>query len=389
MERKRVAIMLELHWPQKRHSAIFAGTQQYALAHAWHTVIDEFADDSLLFKRRKAAPYDGVIARANPQLAERAAQWGVPVVNVWSSSPVRKLVPGVYPDATEIGRLGAEHLLSRGFYNFATVTSPRNVLEERAVKEFSRIVAREGHTFTSAKVPQSPEHDLASWRKTKQLIERLIDNWQLPVGVYVGAEQIGRLLVQMCYSRGLRVPEDVSIIAGQNQETLCEHPRPSLTSIELGYERIGYEAAKLLDGLMEGAPPPQEPILLPPQGLVVRESTDFFAVKDETVAAALAFISANSHRPIGQNDVALAVDVETRTLQNYFRKFLDRPIATEIRRVRIERAKRELAHGQRPLAEIARDVGFGDVQRMCEVFRRVEGVTPSEYRRQRQPKQET
>jgi LacI family transcriptional regulator len=125
-------------------------------------------------------------------------------------------------------------------------------------------------------------------------------------------------------------------------------------------------------------------MLVPSPGLVVRESTDFVAVHNEVVAAAMAFISANSHRSIGQDDVAHAINVETRTLQNYFRKHLGRPIVTEIRRVRIERAKRELVNGKRSMAEIAHCAGFGSSMRMYEVFRRELGVTPSEYRRQRQ-----
>jgi LacI family transcriptional regulator len=135
---------------------------------------------------------------------------------------------------------------------------------------------------------------------------------------------------------------------------------------------------------MAGHPPPAAPIRLAPHGLVVRESTDFFAVKNPVVAAALAFISANSHRRIGPGDVATAVGVETRTLQNYFRAAIQRPIATEIRRVRIERAKRELAQSNRALDAIARDVGFGNIQRLYEVFRRELGVAPGEYRKARQ-----
>jgi LacI family transcriptional regulator len=153
--------------------------------------------------------------------------------------------------------------------------------------------------------------------------------------------------------------------------------------MEFGYERIGYESAKLLAGLMDGGKPPTKPIWLSPQGLVVRESTDFFAVKDSLVATALEFISKNSHRRIGQDDVSRAVKAETRTLQLRFRKVLDRPIVAEIRRVRIERAKRELVQSTRRLSDIARDVGFGESVRMYEVFRREVGVTPSEYRKQR------
>jgi AraC-like DNA-binding protein len=52
--------------------------------------------------------------------------------------------------------------------------------------------------------------------------------------------------------------------------------------------------------------------------------------------------------------------------------------------VRTERAKRELTQGKRSIKEIARSVGFGESMRMYEVFCRELGVTPSQYRRQRQ-----
>ncbi len=385
---RRVAVMLDLQWPYKRHADVFAGTQQYAETQNWHTIIDEFAHNTLPARRGKSVPYDGVIARANFPLAERALRLGVPVVNVWASSPTRSLLPGVYPDSTAAGHLCAEHLLARGFRSFATLTSPRNFAHDLEVQEFTRLVGEAGFSCTTGHVTQTPWRDLAHWRKTDSAIQRWMECWKPPIGVYVAQEGVARLVAQACHRRGWRVPADVAIIAGQNEETLCEHPRPSLTSIEVGYERVGYEAARLLDRLMDGEPPP-EPIQLPPEGLVVRDSTDFFAVEDELVASALQFVSANSHRRIGPDDVARAVGAETRTLQNRFRKFLGRPIATEIRRVRMERAKRELAQSKRPLSEIARDVGFGEAMRMYEVFRRELDITPSAYRRQRQVQEET
>lgn len=381
---RRVALILELQWSYKRHAQVFAGIQRYAEERGWTSIIDEFAHDTLRRKLDPAERYDGIVARAKGPLVRRAARAGVPVVNVWHSSPVRHLVPGVYPDATEAGRLVAEHLLARGFRSFATLTSPENQDNVLEVREFVRLVRAAGFPCRSAFVAQNPYDDLVLWRKTLRRIERAMDRWQLPVGVYVGQEVCGRLVVQAGRRRGWRVPEDLAIVAGKNEETLCEQPRPSLTSIEIGYDRIGYAAAELLDRLMDGASPPSEPIRLTPAGLVLRESTDFFAVDHPVVAAALAFIAANSHRDIGPDDVARAVNAETRTLQNYFRKSLGRPVATEIRRVRIERAKRILTRSDRSLAAIAREVGFGSIQRLYEVFRRETGTSPGEYRKRRQ-----
>jgi len=382
--------MLDLEWPYKRHTAVFSGTQRYARQRGWRSIIDEFAHDTLSLRRDKEPPYDGIIARATKQLRTQAARFDIPLVNVWFSSPVCDLLPGVFPDFVVAGRLRAEHLLSRGFRNFAALASRTSRGHAVEIKEFCRVVGEAGCSCVTAKIPAS-RHTLKQWRSAVQAITNWMDRWQTPIGVYVGGEVAGRIVVQMCHERGWCVPEDVAIVSGHNEETLCNHPQPSLTSVELGQERIGYKAAQLLDRLInekEGGQKKRgvsgrEHIMLPPRALVVRESTDFFSVQDNLVASALAFIAAHSHRAISPKDVAQAAATSLRSLQRRFRKLLDRPIAKEILRVRIERAKRELAQTTRPLSKIAREVGFGNAMRMYEVFCREIGVPPSEYRRQR------
>lgn len=393
---RRIAIALDLQWPYKRHSALFVGTQQYARQHGWNSVIDDFAAETLAVaataesKLLHSARYDGIIARASKQLATQAARWDIPLVNVWLNSPVCDELPGVFPDYAAIGRAAAEHLLARGLRRFAFVARrDRGCL---IVAQAFGDTAKAGGFPCVQKVVPHDTRTYAAWQQASQQIDTWMNHWQLPMGLAVNDEDTARGIMLMCERRGWRVPQDVAIVAGLNEEVLCENPRPSLTSIEVGYERLGWEAAQLLEKLMHAshtkrkAKPAARPehILLPPKGLIVRESTDFYAVEDETIAAALLFISQNSRQPISPDDVAQAVQLEPRTLRRRFAKVLGRTIAGEILRARLEQAKRDLVHSDRSLAAIARDVGFGTARQMCEVFQREMGVTPRDYRQQRQ-----
>ncbi|QDU75825.1 Xylose operon regulatory protein [Bremerella volcania] len=380
---RRVALVLELDWAYKRHASVYAGTQQYFDEQGWESVIDEYALDSLPSRRGTAIPYDGVIARATKSLAQRCDKLNVPLVNVWSSSALRDEIPGVYPDYQASGRLRAEHLLARGLCNFAVLGSRRDSADYLEMQSFVETIRDQGHACEVAWMSRMFSDSLSQWRTFNQTIATWMDKWELPVGTFIGADSVGRIVVQKCKERGWRIPEDVVMIAGRNEETLCESPRPSITSMEMGYERVGYEAAKLLHRLMNGEHLLENTVHVPPQGIVVRESTDFLITEDELIAAALSFIASNSHRRIGQDDVARALSVETRTLQNRFRKVLDQSIAATIRRVRLERAKRELVQSNRSLKNIARDAGFGSAMRMYDLFKRELGMTPTQFRKQR------
>lgn len=382
----RVAMMFDLEFPLKRHADVFAGAYEYAEAHGWDAIIDEFADESL----GEEPGYDGVIARATRELHRKASRLDVPVVNVWLSSPVADHLPGVFADWEAYGRMAAEHLIERGFRRFAAILTRTNQKDVIAVKAFRDAVAEVGGTVISTEVGKSSTETRGDWHAVKQAMVALMNQWKPPVGVLAAREDTGRILAQMCRTRGWRVPQDVGIVAGENEGEICIHPKPSLTSIELGHRRIGYEAARMLDRLMSAgrvrrksrqANGHLDRIVVPPERLVVRESTDFHLVSDSTVVAAMAFITGNCHKPIGPADVARAVATHPRTLTNRFHEHLGRTIAQEILRVRLERAKRDLAEGDRSIKAIALMAGFSSRLRLYDAFMREFGMTPSDYRK--------
>lgn len=63
-----------------------------------------------------------------------------------------------------------------------------------------------------------------------------------------------------------------------NDAVFCDLSEPPLSSIDQDLERIGYEAAALLERLMRGDSPPAEPVFVPPRAVVTRRSTDAIAI---------------------------------------------------------------------------------------------------------------
>lgn len=397
---RRIALALDIHLLYKNHTDVFAAVQRYADEAGWITFIDNWPQETLRRLPRGKPAYSGVIARVGQQrlgMIDLAAKLGVPLVNVFLGSPVFDRLPGVFPDFSQIGRIQAEHLLAHGVRNFAFMTLNGRRPDALQCDGFKATVEAAGHAVTQLGVPELWDEALDDQRQARISIERSMNDWKRPIGVASSTDDVLRFLAQLCHERGWRVPHDVALIGSRNEEHVCEKPRPGISSVEVGYERIGYEAARMLDRLMDEAAEQRakhaspvhakpEHVILPPVGVVGRESTDSFATDDPLVAEAQAFILNQCHTALDVGDVAKEVSVSAKTLQNHFAVALQRTVAQEIRRVRIEKAKRKLAGNDLSIHEIALRVGFTSNARLCEVFRRDVGISPSQYRRQRKTK---
>jgi LacI family transcriptional regulator len=134
--------------------------------------------------------------------------------------------------------------------------------------------------------------------------------------------------------------------------------------------------------MMKGHPPPSQPILVPPQGVVARQSSDVLAIDDDDVATALRWIRGASHRPIRVGDLLREVRICRRLLERKFRKVLGRSISEEIRRVHLERARSLLTDTDLAMSTLAVSAGFSNASHLSVVFRQETGMTPTAYRGQ-------
>jgi LacI family transcriptional regulator len=379
---RRVAISLDLNWGYKRHLEVFAGCQKYADEAGWDCSINPVADHML--KRGQGTRCDGVIARATTQLAQAARQAGVPVVNVWMNSPTQGL-PSVFADFEASGVMAAEHLLARGFRKFGYLGFLRDIDSRRQLHGFRNVVRDRGFSCTVQRVSRNCDDGSArAWEEFVTSLEKWIDTWELPIGIFVCQDLFCRFLIDVCRAKGLHVSQDVAIVGTHNESEICGAPSPSLTSIDLGFGQVGYRAAAMLDRLMAGGAAPVEPELVPPAELVPRQSTDAYAASDPLVARAMRFIAENGHRRIQVKHVAAAVATTRRTLERRFREAMGRSIAGEITRMRLQRAKRRMVETDAAMKDVAIEAGFRTADHFGKVFTRIEGVSPSIYREGRQ-----
>lgn len=379
---KRVGIMLELTWPYRRHIEVFAGTQRFAQeSENWVCEIDEFIHERKA-SAAKLSQYDGLIARASPELAQLARRAKVPLVNVWYNSPERDRLPGVFPDFAAVGRQACEHLIERGFREFACLSIPRELAHQVTNDAFHAGVAALGRPCHCAQAARLYYRSGAAWTRFQQMLDRWIRGWKKPIGLFSMFTDVAtRYVVHACRRNGLRIPEDVAIVTSMNEPMICTMPPPSLTSVEVNYEQIGYQAARLLDQMMRGKAPAQRHVIVQPTGIIARDSTDFFAVQDDVVAFAMRYIEQHTREPLAVGDVAQAAGVSRRTLERRFKTHAGRSVAGEIRRLRILKARRLLAETDLLVKQIAHEVGFRSAVRFHEVFAREESMSPSDYRK--------
>lgn len=378
---KHVALLVETSRSYGRD--LLRGINRYLAEHEhWSLFLELRALDSQVPRWLAAWQGDGIIARtASPAMAEAIAATGLPGVELRASKLAHGL-PFVGCDNRHIGQMVADHFIDNGFTNFAVFDlDTERYFEERRDNFRAHLTAR-GHACHEHHAPDRGERP-ANWERHQADVCRWVASLPKPVGIFACTDQLAFWLLDACRRAGVAVPEEVAVVGAENDEMLCTMSRPQLSSVAFDGERVGHAAAALLDRLMAGEPPPPEPVLLPPTGLVVRQSSDIVAIDDPQVAAAMRYIREHACHGINVADVIRHAGLSRTLLERRMRQALGRTPGEEITRLRFARVRQLLAETDLPLAAIADRCGFEHPQYMAEAFKKHFGMTPGSYRASR------
>ncbi len=193
---------------------------------------------------------------------------GLPVVLLNRSTHAP--LPTVVPDESGSVRLVVEHLVGLGHRRVAHVAGPSNISTGRSRAE---AFARHG---SAAGV-----HDPADVEVTAKLAvddghaacARLLDRRGDVTAVFAANDLLAIGCVRAAHHRGLRVPEDLSVV-GFNDMPLLDLLDPPLTTIRISQRQMGSRAGAMLLALLGGEQPAADDLVVEiPGELVVRRST--------------------------------------------------------------------------------------------------------------------
>jgi len=384
MQKKRhIAAVMELNCSFKRNYGIFSGIQKYAESHAdWRFKIGNYPQ----VRMENGVKFDGIIGRISKDCLAAAHAADTPVVNVHHNSPVYSKVHGVYNDFYTAGRMAAEHLIARGLRNLAHF----GYEGDRSSKlhyHGMRAVAKE-HGYPCARHVVNPIFDQTRkhWSQFLKYVEKSQSCWKAPLGIGFVYDELCRAVTSECLTMNWIIPEQLAMVGLSNDEIICTAIDPTLSSIDMGFSQCGFEAARLLDSLMQREVLPIEPRYTPVKEMVVRRSSDVFAVSDSKVEQALRHMADHSSERLSVPLIAQAVGLGRKTLEQRFNRHLGRTINDELIRLRVEALKRLLVEGAESIKRLSAMAGFGTTDNMHRRFKRFTGMTPAEYRKKHGPR---
>lgn len=378
---KRVAVLVDTSTTWGRD--VIAGVHRYSREKVgWQLFVEPRG-----VEQRRWLPTawkgDGVIARVGfIELAKKLRSLKLPVVNVSGITLPKVDFPRVLSDQVAAANLAAEHLLARGFRHFGyfSLLGLEYVAEHQQAFVDALRLSGHGCEVFSVSPHLGAEPD---WNLDLKRLGKWLKAIPKPMAVFTWNSSSARELIYACMQSGLAVPEEVAVLSGSDDDLFCEVTPVQISAVKLDSEQIGYRAAAELDAMMHhpGATPPAE-VLIPPQGVAERRSTDTLAVDDACMVKALRFIRENPARLMNVNDVARQAGLCRRALELRFQNLLGRSPASEIRRVRIAHAINLLQRTNLSVATVAERSGFSSPEYMASVFRNQLSTTPLHYRKQ-------
>jgi LacI family transcriptional regulator len=317
---------------------------------------------------------NGVITGLDVHTAgfSRLVSSGIPVVlnltpHDWSP-PKNAPISILHNDDISVGRIGARHLKSKGnFRTFAFVPLER--------KCFWSTFRNWGFWLELAKWGITPR----IFRRGRESLGEWIASLPKPAAIMTASDCEALNIMETCRNNGIQVPDQVAVLGVGNDSFYCSASRPQLSSVHPNHVEMGRRAAAELDRLMRNLPPRRN-ILIPPIGLVERESTKTIPPAGHLIKEALSYINSHYKDGITVKSVARHLGISEALLRLRFRTIHGKSVRNIILDTRLKAAQSMLKDTKKSIMQVADECGFASPCRLSHFFAQRTGLSPRKWR---------
>ncbi len=297
-----------------------------------------------------------------------------------SADLVDKSVPAAFVDLGSLARLAVEHLAGLGYsrllhigYGIIATAGERRDAFERESRRRGLVL----QTYDVDEVlPLNPAGNVDFTDRVKADFSKKLKAARRPLGIIVLNDLWGAAVCDLLAELGWNIPDDAGVLAFGNSHR-ARTCSPPLSSVRVPYERIGFEATRMVHRLIEGERLAKRKLALPVVDLVARESTiGHRTTMPVDVDQALELIRRHACEGIRVEDVVRQLQVPMRTLKSRFARVVGHSMGDELRIARLERAKELLTSTHLSLTRIAGLIGYNGKPPTSPIFPAVTPASP-------------
>lgn len=316
---------------------------------------------------------DAIIGRWNDEKVGLLSQLNIPIVlqNNKSRSDTYSNLTGDYEGT---GQLAAQFFQKKLFTDYAFFGIKKVIWSEERGRGFKKEVERIGGRFYSFEMDPLKESemrgDVGAW----------LHSLPKPVALFCCDDAHALYITETCKLENIQIPSEISLLGVDNDDLFCGISDPPISSIELDVERGGYMTCKLLHQMIEESSKEPFNVVINPIRIKQRQSTEKHNIKDPYVSRILRFIDDNYSSDLSVDSIVDIVPLSRRSVEMRFKKVMGTSIYQYLVCFRIELLAQYLITTDRPLLDLAYEVGLKDGSNISRIFKKYKGCSPLEYR---------
>ncbi|RYD27549.1 MAG: helix-turn-helix domain-containing protein, partial [Verrucomicrobiaceae bacterium] len=276
-------------------------------------------------------------------------------------------------DHHTISRLAIDHfqdlgLEVAGFVGLKLREGAVRSIKVNPMREMARAAGMRWAEFDLYPVDPSEQPEWVWEGRNLHDLVAFIHNCPKPAGLLAQDDYVGTMLCEIAQGLGYRIPEEIAVL-GQGNRVIGRTGHPSLSSIVIPGQEIGWTAAARLSLLLNGQQVNPRVMLLPCDKIILRTSTTG-ASHETGIERARRHFERHALGGVTVQELAVVAGCSVKTLRSRFLENYGMEIAKEVRERRKSAALGMLETTELDIGEIGRRCGFSSAPNFFNFVRR-------------------